>query len=346
MTTRSPRISLLMLAYNQEKTVRAAVESCLAQDCEPIEIVLSDDASTDSTFDILQEMAEAYRGPHHVWARRNEKNLGIGSHYNALVEASKGELLFTAAGDDISTRDRVRRTVEAWEATGCKADLVACHVIDLDDNDQLHDVMHVANLGEWRTLEQWSEKRPYIIGAGHAFTRRMMERFGPLDSGVFYEDQIMVFRAIVSGGAVTVDAPLVHYRRGGTSRKPMFESMEHMKRWTARQLGRELAEMHQLIADGAKAGCEAEVRAHLGLHFTRMVFFDAITRATTSQARWQAFREASALPRFWRLRKMLHSTYPHATYAVRRTLGAFHAWRHRMGWSRRDRNVIIPPLMD
>lgn len=343
MTTEFHRISLLMLAYNQENTVRAAVESCLTQDCEPIEIVLSDDASTDGTFEILQEMAKAYRGPHYVWARRNGENLGIGSHYNALVEVSHGELLFTAAGDDISTPDRVRRTVEAWEATGSKADLIACHVIDLDDNDQLHDVMHVADLGQWRTVEDWNAQRPYVIGAGHAFTRRMMKRFGPMGNGVFYEDQIMVFRAIASGGAVTVNAPLVHYRRGGTSRKPVFESLEHMQKWTARQTNRQLAEMQQLIADGKVAGCEALVRRHLGRDFMRNVYFTRIHAATTSEERWAAYREADCLSRLWRLRKMSHVVYPYFGYVIRRNLNALHAWRRRMGWTRRERPTLLPP---
>ena len=39
----TPRVSLLLLAFNQEGTVRRAAESVLAQLCEPLEIVLSDD---------------------------------------------------------------------------------------------------------------------------------------------------------------------------------------------------------------------------------------------------------------------------------------------------------------
>ena len=66
-----PRVTLILLAYNQQATARAAAESCLAQQCEPMEVVLSDDASTDNTFAELQAAAAAYCGPHQVRVRRS-----------------------------------------------------------------------------------------------------------------------------------------------------------------------------------------------------------------------------------------------------------------------------------
>jgi len=339
MSTNSPRATIVLLAYNQERTVRRAATSCLAQDCEPLEIILSDDASTDGTFGLLQELAANYRGPHRVWARRNARNLGIGAHYNELLACSQGTFLVTAAGDDISEPDRVRRLLAAWDATDCHADLIASHVVDLDDDDQLHDVMRVDDLSVYRSPRDWAAKRPYIIGAGHAFTRRMMERFGPMSPEVFYEDQIMVFRAIASGGAVTVDAPLVQYRRGGTSRKPAFDSTEHMRWWTARQLGRELAEMRQLISDGRIAGCEALVRSHVAPWYTRTNYLDRINNAKAFAERWAAYKEADSLPHAWRLRRMMRTIFPRSTVLVRRSLVALHSWRVRKGLSSRKHEV-------
>lgn len=323
------RVSMVLLAYNQERTVAHAAASCLAQDCEPMEIVLSDDASSDGTFALLEQLAAAYRGPHHVWARRSSHNVGIGEHYNQLLDACGGELLITAAGDDYSVPDRARRLIAAWDAAGGRPDLIASHVIDLDDADQLHDVIPVDDLAVYRSVEQWAGKRPYIIGAGHAFTRRMMKHFGPMAPEVFYEDQIMVFRAIATGGALTVDAPLVHYRRGGTSRRPVFESTEHMRWWTARQLGRELAEIRQLAADARIAGCEKLVREHVGFALRKADYLDRLAAARTHAERWAAMRESPTLARGWRLRKMLHAAFPHSSLALRRKLMAFRAWRHR-----------------
>ncbi len=315
-----PRASILLLAYNQAHTVEQAAESCFAQRCEPLEIVLSDDASSDDTFARLRRAAQAYRGPHTVVVRRNEANVGVGEHYNQLLAASQGELLITAAGDDVSTPDRVARLLQAWDAQACRADLIASHLIDMDPQGALHDVIRVDDLAQVRSVHDWTRKRPYIVGAGHAFTRRIMERFGPLGPGVFYEDQVMVFRAIASGGAITVDAPLVHYRRGGTSGQAVFDSAQHMRWWKQRRSGRERAEMEQLLADARTAGCEAEVGAHLATAWERVMYLERLSQCSSTAARWQTFRETTSLPSWWRLRKLLHVQFPQATHAVTQSL--------------------------
>jgi hypothetical protein len=81
-------------------------------------------------------------------------------------------------------------------------------------------VLKVDDLAASGGVDGWLRHRPFVIGAGHAFTRRMMRSFGPLDPAIHHEDQIMVFRALATGGAVTVDAALVRYRRGGASATP------------------------------------------------------------------------------------------------------------------------------
>ncbi|MBC8055440.1 MAG: hypothetical protein H7Y61_02550, partial [Rhizobiales bacterium] len=245
---------------------------------------------------------------------------------NQLLRESHGELLVTAAGDDFSEPHRVRRLIEAWEANGRRADLISSHVIDLDHEGKLHDVMRVDDFAPYRTVADWARHRPYVIGAGHAFTRRVMERFGPMSHRVFYEDQIMTFRAIAMGGGITVDEPLVHYRRGGTSRRPhVFDSVEHMRFWTERQLGRELAEMEQLVADATLAGCEALVWPLFERRLKRDRYLRDVLVARNRAERWQAFHAAAPMPTWWRLRKMLHVIFPRTTLAVKRGLSVFHS---------------------
>ena len=213
----SPRTSLLVLTYNQRLTARAAVESCLGQQGEALEVVLSDDASTDGTHELLKQLAVEYDGPHHVRVRRNPSNLGIGDHYNQAVAACSGQLIVTAAGDDISLPHRVQSLVSAWDAGGQRADLVASHLLDMEVDGQIHGVIRVDDLSQWQNADDWVAKRPRVVGASHAFTRRMFDRFGPIRSDLPYEDQIMALRASCMGGGITVDEPLVRYRRGGVS---------------------------------------------------------------------------------------------------------------------------------
>ena len=311
MTRTAPRISLLLLACNQQTTARAAALSCLAQVGEPLEIVLSDDASTDATFAELQAAASGYRGPHQVRVRRNRVNLGIGAHYNRLLAETSGELLVTAAGDDFSVPQRVQSIAAAWDATGQRADLIASHFIDMAADDTLgahivtDDLAHV-------TLAGWCRKRPYTVGATHAFTRRLMERFGPFIDGVWYEDIVIGLRAVLGGGALTLPQALVHYRRGGTSRWPSTHRGEQLVQWVRTQNRRVLAEIAQHTQDAGRAGQAAPVVAALAPTLARETYLAAMLDAPGAAPRWRACRAAQGLPPGWRLRKFLTFTFPDA----------------------------------
>jgi len=304
----APRASLLLLAYNQERFIEEAARSCLDQDCEPLEIVFSDDASSDASYEILRRVAAEYRGPHRVVVRRNETNLGITGHYNRLVDASHGDLLITAAGDDTSHRERAARLLAAWDATGGRADLVSSHVVDVDAAGVEHGVLKVDDLAAAGGVDGWLRRRPFIIGAGHAFTRRMMQAFGPLDPQVHHEDQIMVFRALASGGAVTVDAPLVRYRRGGVSTTPAKRSPDEMRAWRLRRLQQEIAEREQLMRDAIVAGCRDAVAAALEPLRVRQAYLDRLYRADSALARLQALFMAGGPAPAWRFRKWLQAS--------------------------------------
>jgi len=304
----APRASLLLLAYNQERYIEEAARSCLAQECEPLEIVFSDDASGDRTHDILTAVAADYRGPHRVVVRRNETNLGITGHYNRLMHASSGELLITAAGDDTSHRGRAARLLAAWDATGARADLISSHVVDVDADGVEHGVRKVADLGAIADVGAWLRQRPFIIGAAHAFTRRLMRTFGPLDPAMHHEDQVMVFRALACGGAVTVDAPLVRYRRGGVSATPAQRSAEDMRAWRLRRLEQEIAERDQLVRDASVAGCAELVATALEPLRVRQAYLRRLYDAESALERLQAlFMTGGPAPR-WRLRKWLQAS--------------------------------------
>lgn len=305
----TPRISVLLLACNQQATAHAAAQSVLAQQCEPLEIVLSDDASTDDTFGVLKAAVAAYRGPHRVRALRSAVNLGIGAHYNALVAETQGELLVTAAGDDISLPRRVQRLAQAWDATGGRADLVGSHYIDMMPDGSLGDVVVTDDLARL-SLADWCRARPFSLGATHAFTRRMMERFGPFVDDLWYEDPVMALRAFLAGGGVTVPEALVCYRRGGTSRWPRVASGDELVRWVRTQNRRVLAEIEQFTRDARLGGAEAQVVAAMAPTLARERYLEAMLDAAGAAQRFAALRAARNLPLGWRLRKLLTFTYP------------------------------------
>ena len=298
-----PLASVLFLAFNQERTVRGAVASILAQAGPPIDIILSDDASTDGTFEAMTEAVRGYAGPHQIRLRRNTANVGIGEHLNQLVAESRGELLFIAAGDDESEPHRVETVVLAWQAGGCRADLVASHLTDMDTEGGLHGVLPVDDLARWRTAADWVVRRPYVVGAGHAWTRRVFDHFGPFEPGTAYEDQVMAFRALASGGAFTVPEPLVRYRRGGVSARGQTPSAESRLRRMAVQNKRHLSEIRQLMKDAARTDWAPHVTAPLTREWQKQAYVAHLMAADGPVALVRTFLGPHKVPSGWRVRK-------------------------------------------
>jgi cellulose synthase/poly-beta-1,6-N-acetylglucosamine synthase-like glycosyltransferase len=120
--SQAPLVTFALFAYNQEKFIREAVEGAFAQTYEPLEIILSDDYSTDLTFEIMQEMAAAYRGPHRVLPVQTPHNLGVVQHVLLRGREAAGDIVVVAAGDDVSLPGRVASHVP------CYADPKVCAV--------------------------------------------------------------------------------------------------------------------------------------------------------------------------------------------------------------------------
>ena len=69
-------LSVVVTTYNQERYIAKALGSVLAQVGAPLEIVVSDDLSTDNTWQIIHQIAASYPGPHKLVIHRQETNLG------------------------------------------------------------------------------------------------------------------------------------------------------------------------------------------------------------------------------------------------------------------------------
>lgn len=264
----TPPVTFFLFAYQQEKVVREACEAALAQDYGNLEVVFSDDCSTDATFAIMEDVAAAYRGPHRVRLNRNVRNLGLIGHVNRAMEISTGELIVAAAGDDISVPLRTRKLVETYLATGRRANSVhsAVEAMDMRGNR-----LGVRTPPIRAVLEADSElvlRHALIIGATHAWTRRVFEVFGPIRCSGTYEDLAIVYRSSLIGQIAYVDQPLVRYRVGeGLTTKTRTES------WRTHGLRRRslrLSTLEQRRADLEVLGRPVPRRLHTAMAFERM----------------------------------------------------------------------------
>lgn len=173
------RVTAFLTAYNQSAYVRDAVRDLLAQDAEDLEIVLSDDCSTDETFSILSEEARLYRGPHSVRAVRTPRNLGLNAHLNTLISATESDVLIPFAGDDRFRPDRVRKLVERMEEDG--AWLVHSDVRCIGpDGTPVPPVHEDATFYRTTDAHAAAVSKGLFIGATAGWRRELFDKYGPL----------------------------------------------------------------------------------------------------------------------------------------------------------------------
>ena len=308
-----PLVSMLLIAYHQQATVAEAIAGALAQTYSPLEILVSDDASGDGTWAAMQAAVAGYTGPHRVVLNRNPHNLGIGAHLSMLAARARGELLFVAAGDDVSLPERCERCVAAWLAEGRRRDLIACPLLDVDADGRPQGLLQPSQLSDWHGAADWVRQPPHVVGAGQAWTRRLVDRFGPLPHGTVAEDLVMVFRAIVTGGAVTLDEPLVRYRRGGLSRRRRALHAGEVAQRLASNARHSVIELEQVLADARRAGVEAAVAGPLGAKLARERHIAAQFAQGTPAARLRRLVADKAVPWPVRLRTYVYAALPGLT---------------------------------
>jgi glycosyltransferase involved in cell wall biosynthesis len=107
-----PRVSIGLPVYNGERFLGEALDSLLGQTFADMEIIISDNASTDRTQDICVEYAA--RDPR-IRYSRNPINLGAGRNYNLTVELARGEYFKWAAHDDVCAPAFLEKCVAALD---------------------------------------------------------------------------------------------------------------------------------------------------------------------------------------------------------------------------------------
>lgn len=127
-----PLVSILIPAWNRERLIRACVDSALAQTWPEIEVVVCDNASTDGTWSILQEIAA--RDPR-VRIFRHAENLGPVRNWQRCMAEARGHYGKILWSDDLLEPDCVARMAECLEAHP-EVGFVFCKTRVMDEQKQ------------------------------------------------------------------------------------------------------------------------------------------------------------------------------------------------------------------
>lgn len=202
-TTQRPLVTFAVIAYNQEQFIREAIEGAFTQTWQPLEIILSDDGSTDRTFEIMREMAAAYGGPHKVVLNRNEPNLGLASHFNRIMEKAEGEFVVVNAGDDISFPERTAMTVQEL-LRDRSLTYVETQIAPISEDGASFPDRVAQTEGQTYSIEDFIHRRMVFHGAARTYRKSTILSFPPLNSQSPTEDTTSLLRALLRGNGVVL----------------------------------------------------------------------------------------------------------------------------------------------
>jgi glycosyltransferase involved in cell wall biosynthesis len=102
----NPKISVIMSVYNGERYLKEAIESILGQTFTDFEFIIVDDASTDSSPEIMRSYSDT-----RIRIIKNRTNIGLTRSLNMALEQAHGELVARQDDDDISLPERFAKQI-------------------------------------------------------------------------------------------------------------------------------------------------------------------------------------------------------------------------------------------
>ena len=248
-------LTYILLTYNQRTTVKAAVESALEQRVQPMEIVISDDCSSDGTFAEVEAAVSGYSGPHRVILNRNTKNLGLAGNLAKVHDLSTGDIIVAAAGDDLSEPQRCQRVLDTFVEEGPLLLCSYAKVIDPTGQPVSGNFRTALFYGDEWNLKRAARSKSLYIGATGAWHRSLYEGFGLMAAGT-YEDLVLGFRAALQGRISVIKEELVSYRLGFgiTSSDAYLEDVASFKKRRLNGFVAQKAVMQQRESDAREFG--------------------------------------------------------------------------------------------
>ena len=301
-----PRFTLLVTCYNFENFIREAVESALAQTYEPLDIIVSDDCSTDRSWEVIQETVAAYKGPHHVILNHNEKNLGFALNLNKSYGMARTDWVLNQSGDDISLPTRVEEYARFIE-TNPKLRCVGAWYEEMDVTGKVRPPRYTQP-----SAAQLSQCLiPFVVGVVAAYHMDVFRVFGPIGGQVWNEDEVLPFRAKLIGEVGLVEKKLVQYRfhdanmGGGKA--------DNVKRHVAYLTNRRLPYFYQRMTDLYVAERLFPERGAEFLRMRRCIEDEAYIKWFAGnwvlQPKWRVMMLCDLFFSVWRIRAMVKKIF-------------------------------------
>ena len=129
---KAPKVSVCVIAYNQEKYIRQCLQSIIDQQTDfEFDVVVGDDYSTDETPQIIQEFADRYPG--RVTLILNKSKIGGTQNYVSTHLRARGEYVAHLDGDDLAYPGKLQRQADLLDQRKNLA--MVWHIMKIFDDD-------------------------------------------------------------------------------------------------------------------------------------------------------------------------------------------------------------------
>nr|VFJ62077.1 MAG: Glycosyl transferase family 2 [Candidatus Kentron sp. DK] len=132
-----PKISVLIPTYNYARYLPEAIESVLKQDWQDLEVLISDDASTDESANVIARYAAI---DNRIRVKIHLANMGMVENWNWCLSQARGEYIKYLFGDDVLASPRaLSRFVESLESNPSAVLVVSSRYL-INENSRIVDV--------------------------------------------------------------------------------------------------------------------------------------------------------------------------------------------------------------
>jgi GT2 family glycosyltransferase len=216
-----PLVSVVMANFNGGPYLAESIGSVRKQSLQDFELIVADDASTDGSAGLIEEMCAL---DPRIRLLRSDRNSGPAAARNRAIDVARGEWIAVVDSDDRIHPTRLATLVAA--ATGDRADLVADDLLEFP-SDPAGPPRRLL-CGQWARGPFWVDIVDYVrlnrlYGAGPAlgYLKPLMRRAILHESRIRYdetlkiaEDYNLVLRLLRLGKAMRVyPVPLYYYRK-------------------------------------------------------------------------------------------------------------------------------------
>lgn len=205
------KVSVMMPAYNAENYIGQALDSILSQDYLDIQIVVCDDASTDTTAEIIKDYQSRY--PEKIVAILNLENVGVTRNCNLALEHCDGEFVSLFAGDDVMLPGKISKQV-ALMAHDANI-VLSYHPVEIFDSDT-GKTLFVTNQMAREDVYSCADMllKGGIPGGCSIMVRKAAIPAGGYDSRLkTVSDWLFFLEISLRGKVVKIDETLARYRK-------------------------------------------------------------------------------------------------------------------------------------